>query len=440
MYQPFPRKSLQQPLTEEDFQGLVDREVVEGIYVEYKSEMPSSKKVARAIAGFANTHGGWLIIGITENGGGKPSACLGIEIDGVDVEGIIRNICRDLIAPMPPYSVRVVTKSDGRILLAISVQESSQAPHICNDGTVPIRVASSTQSIGPTNHYELGRLVSRGEIFRSKYRDFAIDVRRDSEDRPKASISMYIWPVDPIDHEFDMTAISSSDGLKRARVCFDQSIPIAIYENIKEMMSATGVVPMPSSGTSHVPIDAVYAHGGALYFEQGRRGGLFGELDTAGRYRLHFPLPLYDVSNVSKNKVSDDVGGILRQAFESGYRAAFDAGIAWYVLTHFLSLYLALLNGRISPGGYRISYEMYSVDRLVPFVNHEGWVEHVGQYGYARFHSSHVSFPSGRQEPFFLCGDAASLRALSVSVAPMIFGIPLPILIQGWDALMDDES
>ncbi len=52
-------------LTEADLQSLVEREVSEGPYVDYKLEFPSNKdgrkEAAKDVAAFANAYGGYLI-------------------------------------------------------------------------------------------------------------------------------------------------------------------------------------------------------------------------------------------------------------------------------------------------------------------------------------------------------------------------------------------
>jgi predicted HTH transcriptional regulator len=45
-------------------QGLIDREVAEGLYVEYKQEFPKNDKIGQSLASFANSYGGWYIVGV----------------------------------------------------------------------------------------------------------------------------------------------------------------------------------------------------------------------------------------------------------------------------------------------------------------------------------------------------------------------------------------
>lgn len=54
-----------EPLTPEELQKLVSRSVAEGYFVEYKSMPPTNEKMGRSIASFANTYGGWYIVGVT---------------------------------------------------------------------------------------------------------------------------------------------------------------------------------------------------------------------------------------------------------------------------------------------------------------------------------------------------------------------------------------
>ena len=42
------------------------RDVSEGWYVEYKSEVPDAPSIAKSISALANTYGGWIFYGIDE--------------------------------------------------------------------------------------------------------------------------------------------------------------------------------------------------------------------------------------------------------------------------------------------------------------------------------------------------------------------------------------
>jgi hypothetical protein len=63
MFQPFGAKHLSE-IDRSDLDALINNQVPEGLFVEYKGEWVSTK-VARAVASFANSQGGgWLIVGM----------------------------------------------------------------------------------------------------------------------------------------------------------------------------------------------------------------------------------------------------------------------------------------------------------------------------------------------------------------------------------------
>ena len=56
-------KQLEQ-LNEDDLRQLQKEGVEEGVLLDYKSDWIENKKLAKAVASFANTHGGHLVIGV----------------------------------------------------------------------------------------------------------------------------------------------------------------------------------------------------------------------------------------------------------------------------------------------------------------------------------------------------------------------------------------
>ena len=50
------------------------REVAEGWYVEYKSEVPNPRVLAKSLSSFANRHWGWLFFGIQEDSADNTAA------------------------------------------------------------------------------------------------------------------------------------------------------------------------------------------------------------------------------------------------------------------------------------------------------------------------------------------------------------------------------
>ena len=76
------------------------RNVSEGWYVEYKSELIATRRLAKSLASFANQYGGWLFIGVQEDPDNNAADSFpGIANDQVpEVLETLRNASKDVIS------------------------------------------------------------------------------------------------------------------------------------------------------------------------------------------------------------------------------------------------------------------------------------------------------------------------------------------------------
>ena len=87
------------------------REVSEGWYVEYKSEVTNPRSLAKSLSSFANRYGGWLILGVQEN----PKDHTAASFPGVpnsDLTSILqqlRDAAKDLLQPTLPLFHHILT-------------------------------------------------------------------------------------------------------------------------------------------------------------------------------------------------------------------------------------------------------------------------------------------------------------------------------------------
>lgn len=433
----FPGKSAFDLLEEADFENLINREIFEGQFLEFKSEMPVAKKLTQQIAAFANSYGGWILIGVAETSGGRVASCPGIDLSAnIDPVAFIRNICRDLIVPFPSHTVRFVKKCDGKLLIAIEVTESSSTPHVCSDGTIPLRAAASVEKLGLANHSELARLVGKSEKLAKNYLAFARDERRDNGYDYASSLSIYICPASEVELHYDLKSILSGDGLKAIAEVVNQAMPNAVWEGIQIMGESGGTTIEGSRGTSQIPFDAIYSHAGSIFFEQGNRGGAFMQLDLNGRFRAHLPLGVMRETDEAFGNMSIAMRNTLMASFSNGYSGAFDAVNVWQAAAHVISFYLSHALKVEPVAGYRFSLELDDVQGLVPFVKTEDWLAHVSSCGFARYHSRRRSMPISREDPFFVASDKLDLRSMFMWMTSMLLGMPVGLLLSGWESYM----
>jgi len=135
------------------------KDVAEGWYVEYKSDVLSAKKVAKLLASFANHYGGWIFYGVAEAKDGSQTAGSfpGLEQGQVGLlVQRLRDASRNTVTPPPYYDYRII----------------KGPPYIHSDGRIYRRVADSSDPSPETDRFTLDHLWQRGQRERTKLASF----------------------------------------------------------------------------------------------------------------------------------------------------------------------------------------------------------------------------------------------------------------------------
>lgn len=161
-------------LSEDDLLRLQAEGVEEGVLLDYKSDWIENKKLAKAVASFANTHGGHLIIGVAaDKEKNVPLSFPGL----VNDEGIkekVGAVCRSRISPAPVFRMKLIdlSASPGRCVLVIEVPESPQPPHYVN-GVIYVRNGESSTPLEPLrNFFLIEKLYEKGDYQRERLEKF----------------------------------------------------------------------------------------------------------------------------------------------------------------------------------------------------------------------------------------------------------------------------
>ena len=181
----FGGKALSQLTFDELRLELTTNEVAEGFFVDYKEAFP--EKLYKYVASFANSHGGYVFIGIKEHSQKKiADAFDGVLLDS-DLSERARNIIHAHISPFPPVEITTIPLLSGterRGIVVIKVPESPVAPHVCSDGVVYVRNGDSSEPakdrftldrlyeksrrMGDVLTERLSRTITFGRIYREK--------------------------------------------------------------------------------------------------------------------------------------------------------------------------------------------------------------------------------------------------------------------------------
>jgi hypothetical protein len=108
--------------------------------LEYKSVLPPSRNVAQLVSSFANTDGGYIILGVSDN----------LEINGLSEDfhaNAITHKALDLLSPQPQVSYQYVVYK-GKKLYAIKVEKSDSL--VAVEGKIYQRVGASVKLLNPT--------------------------------------------------------------------------------------------------------------------------------------------------------------------------------------------------------------------------------------------------------------------------------------------------
>ena len=166
MYNPFSK-----PLEEleySDIEAFCKRGVAENIYLDYKQEIKADK-LSQSIASFANTKGGILLIGVSEDKTTK----LPSKWDGIDDSGTLSETLNQIIAnvtPIPTCRFQIVAhKTTGKAFVVIVTEEGASAPYFTvHKPVVYVRTGDVSTPIAPSDRASLLELSERGNIADAK--------------------------------------------------------------------------------------------------------------------------------------------------------------------------------------------------------------------------------------------------------------------------------
>lgn len=121
-------------LQEQDLQRLINDQVQERDTVEYKRDMygnsdADKREMLKDITSMANHRGGYLLIGIDENGEGIATNVVGIEL-GNHVERITSCCLDNVDKRIIGLEIRDIPLGNGRVVVVVSIPESINASHM----------------------------------------------------------------------------------------------------------------------------------------------------------------------------------------------------------------------------------------------------------------------------------------------------------------------
>ncbi len=209
------------------------KNVHEGWFVEYKSQLPRPRGVAKSLASFANKSGGWLFLGVDED----ESTMRAGDFPGISNEDIplvletLRNAAKDLIRPVVDYRERIYPgpiKSIGldadHSLVAVYVPEGTDTPYVHNDGRIYIRIGDSSSPVHTSDKATFDMLTRRGESkrqFLKSLTDKTPIVSEGERLEPYLHLAILSDPYETLGHRFTGAFSEFCEIMGRGFIPFD---------------------------------------------------------------------------------------------------------------------------------------------------------------------------------------------------------------------------
>ena len=122
-------------LDEEDVKkAIIDGD--ESFFFEFKDDRVDAKKIAAEISALANTYGGYIFIGVSDDK----------RIDGCNNwnEQRIHITIHDSLSPIPSFDIKKFTFENEKNVYVIKVDKGLEPPYITNKGMIYERVSSGS--------------------------------------------------------------------------------------------------------------------------------------------------------------------------------------------------------------------------------------------------------------------------------------------------------
>lgn len=404
-YNPF-NKPINQPLNEADLMELVNKQVAEGYYIEYKGAIfPTNPKIGHSIASLANSYGGWYFVGIETDAANVANNVVGFDLATYsDPIAKIREIVKSNIDPVPVFYVQQVNITQpNRAVIVVYVPPEQDTPFITRDGRIYRRNHDSSDPIPEANRYTIDRLVEEGQKTKEAFVKFCRDERTfsqfESDNKKIGWLNIFIKP-------YSYETITRTEWTKEhLRALLQQSNEKFEIPTVYQGLHLNGCL----------PFNSIYPTSKSIVLKQNQPyysafQGLTVEFYFDGRAKFHIPISFFnlEVPDFSLEYQLENMGitsGETKELFraigeENNFNAGFNhlrffnAGQLSLLIITLSTFYLNWL--RFDDGliiNLKIALKVDGAWRAVPYFDDDEWARFVREFGFPIGISDTIFFP-----------------------------------------------
>jgi len=117
-----------------DIECLLTDRAVENVRLEFKRDMPEKEGLLKKISSFANTYGGYIVLGVEQDTHARAAALPGLEPTAGFGQKVIQWCYDGIYPPLTPFVSSPIEGPAGekRVFYVVYVPESHEAPHFLN--------------------------------------------------------------------------------------------------------------------------------------------------------------------------------------------------------------------------------------------------------------------------------------------------------------------
>jgi hypothetical protein len=379
-YNPF-EKPIGSHLTVQDLERLIEQRTPEGYYVEYKEAFPSDTQIGESIASFANTYGGWYLIGMAVSEDHMASAISGFSIEEhPDSIVKIKELVKYNLDPAPVFFPQLIELKNGRGVLVIYIPDEQETPFIYRDGRIYRRTYESSNPVPEINRYTIDRLVDSGREVARRFEKFCQeDQSIGQSDSESGWVKLFLapYPLGTISR-YDML---NQQGIDQLLQLSKSQIPVPFGESVI-LISGN----LPFNFGRPTPQSVILRQIDPSNFNT---NSLSAEFFTNGQAKFMIPLNYFpslknwDYEEYQSKQVKQTLEKLLEaeRIVPSLYMRFFDIGHLWLTIACILCYYQEWLGSEPLLAELQFGVTIEGVWRSVPFFDSDEWGLYVQKYG-----------------------------------------------------------
>lgn len=407
-------------LTREDLDSLIQKEVAEGYWVEYKSSFQENRKVAKSISSFANTYGGWYFIGI-EAKNSVASKIVGVSLKEIrDPVDKLREIVKSHIDPTPVFYHKTIQLDEpDKVVVVVHIPDNQETPFIVSDGRIYRRVGDSSEPVLENNRYAIDRLVDEGKNLAKEFEEFCQDDRTFSKaEEGQSWLSIYITP-------YPLGFINRVDMLSEEGI---EKLLSLSQTSLKHYVQGVEI------GYGNYPLNSGKTGLGSVVLRQVEpaKAGFNSptiEFFYDGRAKFHFPLSLFSIlgkeglEQLKSVEAKKALNYLLDADRDSNLHLLrfFNIQEMWNIMLNHFSFYKAWYGQDIENSSIKTAVIIHNTWRLVPVHDSDIWGRFVQKYGLPIQSSDSIRVPVKKGKG--LVNKSIQWEVIS-SFIGMAFGLP----------------